>query len=209
MRKNWARVNKRRYFLCFLIILSACSTPSPSLVKLSSNAVILAFGDSLTYGSGANIKTESYPAILEQLTSRRVINAGIPGEISEDGLKRLSTALLKHKPDLVLLCHGGNDILRRLDKRQLANNLEQMVKIIKASGAEVVIIGVPTFGFGLTVPDLYPDLVEKYRLAGDMTTLVDIESQPNLKSDHIHPNAKGYRIFGQRIFQLLQQAGAV
>ncbi len=194
---------------CLLLCLAACSAPQYTLSPLSKNAVILAFGDSLTYGSGANSETQSYPAILEQLTGRTVINAGIPGEISEAGLARLPILLTEHKPDLVVLCHGGNDILRRLDKTKLADHLEQMVRLIKASGADVIIVGVPTFKLGFSVPDLYPKLAEKHQLANDMTFLAELESEPSLKSDHIHPNATGYRLFGERIFKLLQAAGAI
>lgn len=209
MTRTIETVIKSLRSLLLLLLISACSSPAPTLSPLSSDAVILAYGDSLTYGSGANSETESYPAVLEQLSGRTVINKGIPGETTGEGLKRLSSVLLQHQPDLVILCHGGNDILRRVDKTLLASNLEQMVKTIKANGAEVVIIGVPMFNFGLTVPKLYPDLAEKYQLANDMMLLADIVSQPDLKSDQIHPNADGYRIFGQRIFKLLQQAGAV
>ena len=74
-----------------------------------------------------------------------MINAGIPGEISEEGLARLLILLTECKPDLVVLCHGGNDILRRLDKTKLADHLEQMVGLIKDSGADVIIVGVPTY----------------------------------------------------------------
>jgi len=202
---------KRLSILCFVLLFAACSTSKPEshLSPLAQNAVILAFGDSLTFGTGAKSETESYPAVLQQLTGRSVVNAGIPGEISAAGLKRLPNVLAEVKPALVILCHGGNDILRRLDKRQLANNLEQMVQLIKASGADVVLVGVPTFGFGLVIPDLYPQLAEKYQLANDMEILAELVSQPSLKSDQIHPNSKGYDLFGQQIHVLLTKAGAI
>jgi acyl-CoA thioesterase-1 len=202
---------KRLSILCFVLLFAACSTSEPEshLSPLAQNAVILAFGDSLTFGTGAKSETESYPAVLQQLTGRSVVNAGIPGEISAAGLKRLPNVLAEVKPALVILCHGGNDILRRLDKRQLANNLEQMVQLIKASGADVVLVGVPTFGFGLVIPDLYPQLAEKYQLANDMEILAELVSQPSLKSDQIHPNSKGYDLFGQQIHVLLTKAGAI
>ena len=202
---------KRLSILCFVLLFAACSTsdPEPRLSPLTQNGIILAFGDSLTVGTGAKSETESYPAVLQQLTGRSVVNAGIPGEISAAGLKRLPNVLAEVKPALVILCHGGNDILRRLDKRQLANNLEQMVQLIKASGADVVLVGVPTFGFGLVIPDLYPQLAEKYQLANDMEILAELVSQPSLKSDQIHPNSKGYDLFGQQIHVLLTKAGAI
>jgi lysophospholipase L1-like esterase len=202
---------KRLSILYFVLLFTACSTsePEPRLSPLTQNGIILAFGDSLTFGTGAKSETESYPAVLQQLTGRSVVNAGIPGEISAAGLKRLPNVLAEVKPALVILCHGGNDILRRLDKTQLANNLEQMVQLIKASGADVVLVGVPTFGFGLVIPDLYPQLAEKYQLANDMEILAELVSQPSLKSDQIHPNSKGYDLFGQQIHVLLTKAGAI
>ncbi len=201
------------YTRCVVVLLilffSACSDPQETLKPLSQDAVILAFGDSLTYGTGANTDTESYPAILQKLSGKRVINAGIPGEISQAGLARLPDLLNEFNPSLVILCHGGNDIIRRLDKAQLKSNLQQMLTLIKESGAEAVLVGVPTFGFGLRVPELYLQLAQQHQLPIESDVLVDIESDPALKSDPIHPNVDGYAIFGQHIYRLLQQAGAL
>jgi len=195
--------------LILSLCLAGCSEHSDTLLPLAPDAVILAFGDSLTYGTGANSDTESYPAILEEYSDRIVVNAGVPGEISQAGLARLPRVLAALEPDLVVLCHGGNDILRRLDEVQLKSNLNNMIQLIKASGAQVVLVAVPMFGFGLTVPDLYPELAQQHQLPIEMTVLTDVVSDTSLKSDQIHPNAEGYDVFGQAIFKLLQQAGAV
>jgi len=195
--------------LLFSFYLSACSDTPYTLTPLKHDAVILAFGDSLTYGSGANSETQSYPAIIAQHSERRVVNAGIPGEVSKAGLIRLPKLLETINPDLVILCHGGNDILQRLDKTQLKANLNDMIKLIKASGAEVILVAVPMFGFGLSVPDLYPELAQQYAVPIEASVLAEVVSDPTLKSDHVHPNAKGYQLFGQRIFTLMQQSGAV
>lgn len=192
-----------------LALLTACSGDDVQLTPLANNAVILAYGDSLTYGTGANTETESYPAVLAQLTQREVVNAGVPGEVSSEGLARLSSMLEQHKPDLVVLCHGGNDLIRRQDKQQLKSNLSQMIELIHRQGAQVVMVAVPTLGLGLTVPDLYPEVAAQHQLAIEMDVLVDVESQTALKSDPIHPNAAGYRIMASKIHQLLQQTGAV
>nr|WP_305909554.1 GDSL-type esterase/lipase family protein [Methylomarinum sp. Ch1-1]MDP4522473.1 GDSL-type esterase/lipase family protein [Methylomarinum sp. Ch1-1] len=99
-------------FACFLMLLFGCEQP-PQLNKLPTEAVILAFGDSLTYGTGASPQ-RNYPSVLSQLTGLQVINAGIPGEISRNGRKRLPDILDKQQPDLLILIHGGNDILRKI-----------------------------------------------------------------------------------------------
>ena len=96
--------------LCFLL---SCEK-GPQIAPLDKDAIILAFGDSLTYGTGAK-PDQSYPAQLEGLIKRKIINAGVPGEISSKGLLRLPHLLESHQPDLVILCHGANDILRKMN----------------------------------------------------------------------------------------------
>lgn len=206
---------KQRQFLkcgillwcCFCLI--SCSDSLPTLRPLASNAVILAFGDSLTFGTGANSQTESYPAVLQQLTGRTVINAGIPGEISQQGLLRLPIILEQTKPDLVVLCHGGNDLIRKLGNDQLKNNLEKMIHLIQKSGADVLLIGVPRFSLTLAVPDLYTELATAYNLPAELTILPELEGNSAMKSDTIHPNARGYKLFAERISGLIFTAGGI
>ena len=119
----------RLALLFIFLLLSACSNETP-LNPLRDDAIILAFGNSLTYGTGAK-PNFSYPAQLEKLINRKVINAGIPGEISSKGLRRLPALLSTHKPDLVILCHGANDILRKLDLNNTKSNLQNMISLIK------------------------------------------------------------------------------
>jgi len=199
----------RAAIIILALTLSSCSEPQVQLAPLSQQAIILAFGDSLTYGTGANSETESYPAILQNQLNRTVINAGIPGETSAEGLARLPEFLEKHNPHLVILCHGGNDLLRRLDKAQLKSNLKTMVKQIEQSGAEVVLLGVPTFNFGFEVPSLYQEVANEHGLAIELDVIAEIEAEITLKSDRVHPNAKGYAMMASRVSELLRQSGAI
>jgi len=196
-------------FICCFCLLS-CSDNNPKLTQLSDDAVILAFGDSLTYGTGAdNSQTQSYPAVLQQLIGHSVINSGIPGEISMDGLVRLTEDLEEYEPDLVILCHGGNDLIRRLNKDKLRHNLEQMVSLIQGSGAQVVLVGVPNFNITLAVPDLYVEIAQQFNVPIQMDVIPTVERNPSLKSDTIHPNTEGYKQVAQEIQQLLWETGAL
>lgn len=195
-------------FAALSLLGAACSERPPRLAPLAADAVVLAFGDSLTYGSGAN-SSESYPAVLSRLIGRTVINAGVPGEVSADGLKRLPGLLAEHRPQLVILCHGGNDLLRKQDEALLAANLAAMVQQVKAQGASVLLIGVPKPGLGLEVPALYAQLARTQQLPYEGKIMAKIEGDRALKSDLIHPNAAGYRLLAQRLQALLGEAGAV
>ena len=93
---------------------------------LAKDDIVVAFGDSITFGTGAEPQ-ESYPAVLEQMIGRRVINAGVPGEITAEGLSRLPQILESEKPALLILCHGGNDHLRQLKRGQAADNIREMI----------------------------------------------------------------------------------
>ncbi|MGB5456720.1 MAG: arylesterase [Gammaproteobacteria bacterium] len=192
--------------LCCLVI-SGCE-PSVKLEPLEHNAIILAFGDSLTSGHGAD-KAQAYPARLQTLISRTVINAGVPGEISLGGLQRLPTLLRQHQPDLVIICHGGNDILRRLDLQQTRTNIQQMIELSRAHGAQVVLVGVPEYGIFLSSAQFYSELAKANRLPIENSVLSDVLQKAAHKSDQIHPNADGYAIIAERLAALLQKSDAI
>ncbi len=193
---------------CSLLLLIASCDSGDQLQPLTNNAVILAFGDSLTHGTGANLE-QAYPARLQALLSRTVINAGVPGEVSKAGLNRLSGLLKRHKPELLILCHGGNDILRRKDLKQTKENLQQMIDLAKSNHAQVILIGVPQFGIFLTAAPFYEELADTNAVPLENDLLTDILRKNSLKSDQIHPNSKGYQVMAERIHMLLKQSGAI
>jgi lysophospholipase L1-like esterase len=189
------------------LLVSGCGQHS-KLPPLSPDAVVLAFGDSLTYGTGAN-EEESYPAQLGRLTGRRVVREGVPGEVSAAGLARLPAALDEHRPRLLLLCHGGNDFLRRLPKEQAAENVRAMIRLAKSRGVDVLLIGTPEMGFTLTPPEFYAGLANEFRIPYEGDALTKILRNGELKSDQVHPNAKGYRLMAERVADLLRKSGAI
>jgi acyl-CoA thioesterase-1 len=188
--------------------LTACGARTSPLPRLGADAVVLAFGDSLTFGTGAEPQ-QSYPAQLEKLIGRKVVSAGVPGELSAEGLARLPSALEEAKPGLVILCHGGNDFLRKLDDVQAASNLRAMVRMAKAQGAQVVLIGVPKPGLLPSPAGFYEDIAKEFKLPYEETALRKILTDNALKADLVHPNAAGYAQLAAAVAALLKKAGAV
>jgi len=183
---------------------SGCDS-TPAIAKLQPETVILAFGDSLTHGTGATTE-QSYTAVLSGLLGNEVINAGVPGEISAEGLKRLPEVLAEYQPDLVILCHGGNDFLRRLDQAQTAANLRKMIETIRSHGADVLLLGVPQFGFILEPPEFYGAIAEEFQIPYQSEIISDLLSDRSLKSDQIHPNSKGYQQMAEAVYELIRKA---
>jgi len=198
----------RRAALLLVVVLAACGGSSPKLGKLPGDAVVLAFGDSLTYGTGAN-PSESYPARLEALIGRKVIAAGVPGETTAAGLARLQSALDESKPALVLLCEGGNDFLQKMDEKVAAQNLRSMIGLARAQGAQVVLIGVPRPGLMPSTAAMYGEIATEMKIPYDNATLVKILTDNELKSDLVHPNAKGYAKMAEGVAALLKKSGAI
>lgn len=195
------------FLLACLLALAGCSRV-PRLAPLPNDAVILAFGDSLTYGTGAEA-TESYPAILEQIIRRKVIGAGVPGELSGEGLARLPEVLDQAQPRLMILCHGGNDLLRRTGESAAEVNLRAMIRIAKERGIAVVMVAVPKPGLLLSPPDYYKKVAADNQAPIESKALAAILSDNSLKSDAAHPNAAGYRQLAQAVAELLKKAGAI
>ena len=195
--------------LACVTLLCSCTDSTPRLPPLPDNTVILAFGDSITYGTGAG-ENQSYPAVLSQLTGLTVINAGIPGEVSAQGRERLPALLDRYRPQLLLLCHGGNDLLRRINTAITRSNIEAMIEAALQRNVPVLLIGVPKPGLiFLETADLYSEIAGKYKLVYEGDILPDVESDNALKSDQIHPNAEGYQRIATAIYRLMSKSGAL
>ncbi|HEY9203525.1 MAG TPA: arylesterase [Sulfurimonas sp.] len=174
-----------------------------SHIELNRTSTVLAFGDSITYGFGVE-EEDSYPAQLQKRVGIRVINSGVSGEESSEGLERLPK-LLEQKPDLVILCHGGNDIIRKRSDEKLKANLTQMIEIIKKSGAEVLLVGVPNFGIlGFSTHSIYAEIAKETEVFFEEDVLSKVLSKNELKIDYIHPNEKGYKVIVDAVVKYLK-----
>jgi lysophospholipase L1-like esterase len=138
-----------------------------------------------------------------------VVNSGIPGEVTAEGLSRLPEVLEREKPALLILCHGGNDLLRRLNQQKTADNLRAMIRLAQKRSVAVIIIAVPSPGIALTPPPFYREIAKEMKLPIEEKILTSVLSDGTLKSDYIHPNAAGYRKLAESITAILKKSGAV
>ncbi|MGD8743694.1 MAG: arylesterase [Granulosicoccaceae bacterium] len=196
----------KQFYLLALLVLLGCSPDTPQLPRLAPDAVILAFGDSLTYGTGASA-SDSYPAVLQRLTGRKVVNAGVRGELTAQGLRRLPGLLDAHKPALLILCHGGNDMLRLRDNQRIAANLRAMIREARARGIQVLLVAVPAPGVFLNGAGFYEDIAGEFGLPFVADTLPELIADSRMKSDPIHLNREGYRMLSQAVYRTLQRHG--
>lgn len=197
-----------RFFVLFVTLLLAACSNDPTLPRLAPGEVIVAFGDSLTYGTGADTQA-AYPAVLSALIDRTVINAGVPGETTSEALTRLPEVLAQHHPKLVLVCLGGNDMLRKVPVSTIEQNLRAMIRTIQTSGAAVVLIGVPEPALFGGAPAFYATLAEELKLPYEGEVFNEVLRNPSFKSDPIHANAEGYRLVAQRLAELLKSSNAL
>ena len=209
--RPFGRFARLRAVLAALVVIAAltgCGRDVPRVPPLGADAIVLAFGDSLTYGTGASA-ADSYPAALERLIGRKVATAGVPGEVSAQGLARLPGVLEQVQPQLLILCHGGNDLLRKLDPGALARNLREMVGLARARGIAVVLIAVPQPGLLPSAHPVYAEVATELALPVETGALTEILTDNALKSDPIHPNAQGYARLAERVADLLRKAKAI
>jgi len=162
----------------------------------------------LTYGTGVAAKY-SYPVVLESLSSHKVIRSGVPGEVSADGLVRLKKVLKEVNPSLVVLCHGGNDGLRRIPASRTEGNLRSMIALVRESGAQVVLVAVPKFGIFPEALDYYERLADDLQVPVEFDVISDLERDAAMKSDQIHFNQQGYRLMAEAVLSLLKDSGAL
>ncbi len=203
-------IKTNTYVLCLLCLtlLAGCGNNVPKLGKLAAPDVIVAFGDSLTFGTGAS-EAESYPIVLGQLIGRNVVRAGVPGEQTEGGLARLQSVIDEHKPKLMIVCLGGNDMLRKVNEAQTKSNLRTIVQTIQGQGIAVVLMGVPKPALVTGAAPFYDEIAREFGIPYEGKIVTDVLYQRDQKSDPIHPNAKGYRRIAEALAALLKKAGAV
>ena len=154
-------------------------------------------------------KNKSYPALLQKLTGLKVINAGISGEVSEEGLARFPKVLNDYNPKLVILCHGGNDLLRKMNIEEMESNIRAMIQLSLDRKIPLILLGVPKPGIFLSSADVYKEIARSMNTIFMEDLVSNVLSDKLLKSDSIHPNENGYNVMAEEIYSLLLDSGAI
>lgn len=202
----------RRRALLAALALSAtgCGRKQPAGSTLPRDSVVLALGDSITHGSGAE-PAAAYPAQLAALTGWRVVNGGVPGDTAAQALERLPALLAEHRPALVIVSLGGNDFLRRLAPADTEAALRRVVTAARDAGAQVLLVAVPqpsltvALGAGLSDHPLYQRLADELALPLHAGGWSRVLGDAALRSDQIHANAEGYRVFAEGLAATLRE----
>jgi acyl-CoA thioesterase-1 len=199
--------------IALLILLVWALWPSPyARVKNlgSRGTTIVAFGDSLTAGYGA-AAGEDYPSRLSAISGVTVVNGGKSGDTTESALARIDDAIAGN-PRIVIVGLGGNDFLNGIAIQTTEANLRTIVRRIQSAGAMVVLLGFRFPSLTAHYESMYERVAEEEGCLLIERTLSGILTDPALRSDQIHPNAKGYDLMAQRIAgplrKLLAKAGS-
>lgn len=197
--------------LLLVLFLVACGG-KPQYAPLPAGTPVLAFGDSVTHGTGAG-EGEDYPTRLAALTGWAIANAGIPGDTAQAARGRIAEALAEAQPKLVLVELGGNDFLRKRPEAAVKEDLRAILAEVRRFGAQPVIVAVPRFSVigavAGSLPDsvIYEQLAEEEKLPLVPKVFAAVLSDNSLKSDQIHPNAEGYRQMAAGIAKRLEMLG--
>lgn len=198
---------RRSVILALLLVLVAPAPPG------AAERVIVVLGDSLTAGLGV-ARDEAYPALLEERLRRegfdyRVVNAGVSGDTTAGGLRRLDW-VLRSRPDIVIVALGANDGLRAQPVTALRDNLAAIVTRLRAAGARVLLAGMrlpPNYGtaYAGAFAEAFPAVARGTGVPFVPFLLDGVGGDPKLnQADGIHPNAAGHRVVADTVWRGLR-----
>ena len=206
-------MHRRRVVLAALLAaLTGACRRRPKLAPIGPGQTVLAFGDSVTFGTGAG-PGEDWPSRLASRTGWSVHNAGIPGDTAEAGQERIAALVESLRPALVLVEIGGNDLLRRRPQKAVKEDIRRIIHRARQGGAQVVLVAVPELSLLGAVTrkpadaPLYGELGEEEHVPVIAAVFAGILAHPEWCADPIHPNARGYQELAAGIHARLQELG--
>ena len=197
---TWASKFKTLVLLLGCFLFASCGSGEPVVL---SGENIICFGDSLTYGTGAS-RNKSYPAQLSEMTGIPIINVGVPGNTTSDGLERIETDVLERSPRIVMITLGGNDLKNGVRKDVAYKNLKTIIEAIQAEGGLVVLGGVKFLVLDKGYGEMYKKLAKETDIILIPNVLSGLIGNGKYMSDPIHPNAAGYEIMAKKFHEAIE-----
>jgi len=183
------------------IVLSGCVKQEIKNLDAKGSCIIC-FGDSITFGYGAN-PGEDYPTAIGKMTRLPVINAGVDGDTSFSALKRLEQDVLSKNPRLVIVEFCGNDFLKKIPKETTVKNLNEIIDRIQAQGIMVALMDISAGMFFREYRAAFNEIAQKKQTIFIPVVLNKIITNPAMKSDFFHPNARGYKVIAGRVYNAI------
>ena len=195
------RINLRILVIVLSIALSGCVKQEIKNLNAKGSGIIC-FGDSITFGYGAN-PGEDYPSALGRMVKLPVFNAGVDGDTTFAALDRLYQDVLIKKPRLVIVEFCGNDFLKKIPKETTVNNLSEIIDRIQARGIMVALVDISAGMFFSEYRTAFKKLAETKQTIFIPTVLNRLITNPAMKSDFFHPNARGYKVVASRVYNVI------
>lgn len=201
----------RLLLLAMLVCLLAACGDAQKLAPLSRDAVVLALGDSVTYGTGAE-RGQDWPTLLAARTGWQVVNAGIPGDTADGARQRIAPLLDEHRPALLIVEIGGNDLLRRRPPAAVKEDIRAILAAARAARVPAVLVAVPEPSFMAAAGSpsdaaLYKDLGKEENVPVIEDVFSDVLGRSEWRADQVHPNAAGYREMAEGLERALRKLG--
>jgi acyl-CoA thioesterase I len=209
---RFAVVAFRHFMLLAVVVLLTSCGKAVKEAAIPPGSLIVALGDSLTAGAGVSPE-QAWPALLASHTGWVVVNGGVSGDTSAEALRRLPSLLEEHKPSLVLVTLGGNDMLRHIPAQETVANLGRIFELIKAQGAKAALLATPKPSIAgavfqkLSAADFYRVVAKQYQVPLIEDAIPEVLSDPQLKGDPLHPNVEGHVLLSGKIFEALKDIG--
>ncbi|MBQ4493258.1 MAG: hypothetical protein II972_01460 [Elusimicrobiaceae bacterium] len=193
---------KKIFIVLFLFYFCACAKEEITNYPAKPGPIV-AFGDSITYGYAVKAE-ETYPALLEKIWNREVINLGVSGDTSVMALER-KEELKNLGPSFVLIELGGNDFLKRVPRERTRQALEELVDYAHTLGAVVVMVDTGGHGPMDTYTKINKQIAKEKKTLYISGIMNGIFTDRSLKADTIHPNAAGHKIIAEKIDKVLKK----
>jgi acyl-CoA thioesterase I len=179
--------------------LAGCARDVPHAMR---DGPIIAFGDSLVYGTGSS--GGGFVKMMEKRLGRPIVNLGVPGNTTADGIKRLNAVIRQH-PAVVILLLGGNDYLQQVPRDEVFANLARIIERLQADRITVLLVGVRGGLIRDNFAEYFEALADRYHTAYVPDVLEETLGVSGYMADQVHPNDAGYQVIADRVYPVLAE----